>query len=131
MNNKSQISYKIVLNKLYNLITYHNKINLKVSSISTNFELALINATKNVFKKVRHVGCLFHFIKNIGLNLSKLGLFNNIIKNQTTDLLIDLSTIPLRFKTIILYLKKYSKNIMIFILILNLEFYIKNLGLIL
>lgn len=102
MNNKSQISYKIVLNKLYNLITYHNKINLKVSSISTNFELALINATKNVFKKVRHVGCLFHFIKNIGLNLSKLGLFNNIIKNQTTDLLIDLSTIPLRFKTIIL-----------------------------
>ena len=98
MNNKSQISYEIVLNKLKDIITYNNNIELKVISISTDFEVALINGTKIVFKNIRHVGCLFHYVKNIRLNLSKLGLYNKNTIQLSNELLKELTTIPFKYQ---------------------------------
>ena len=98
MNNKSQISYEIVLNKLKDIITYNNNIELKVISISTDFEVALINVTKIVFKNIRHVGCLFHYVKNIRLYLSKLGLYNKNTTQLSNELLKELTTIPFKYQ---------------------------------
>ena len=62
MNNKTQISYEIVLSTLYDIITEKNTVKLNVITISTDFENGLINACKNIFKNIRHVGCLFHYV---------------------------------------------------------------------
>ena len=87
MNNKSQTSYEISLSSLYNIITeYHNN-SLNIISICTDFEEALINAVKLVFKNIRNVGCLFHYIKNIRLNMQKIGLLKDEIKNNSETLL--------------------------------------------
>ena len=63
MNNKSQISYEIVLNKLKDIITYNNNKELKVISISTDFEVALINVTKILFKNIRMLDVYFIMLK--------------------------------------------------------------------
>ena len=52
---------------------------------------------KEVFPNTRHVGCLFHFIKNIRLNLLKLGLYNEEIKEKTYNLLKAIGQFPFKY----------------------------------
>ena len=94
MNNKLQNSYEIIFNCLLEYITTNYTIELKCKSICTDFEDALYNAIKKIFKNVRHVGCLFHFAKNIRLNLSKLGLFSEELSEITNDLFKNICIFP-------------------------------------
>ena len=100
-----------------------NNKSIKLVTISTDFEKALISSVKNVFNNIRHVGCLFHYIKILRLNLSKIGLFRNNIKDLTTKFLSKLGIIPFKFNdnpNIIdgifseyntLYIKETDKNL--------------------
>ena len=38
---------------------------LKLKSISTDFELGLINALEIVFPGIRKIGCFYHLVKTI------------------------------------------------------------------
>ena len=96
MNNKNEKSYELVFKSLLNIITMDNSIDLKIISITTDFEKGILNAVKTVFKNIRHVGCMFHYIKNLRLNLLKIGLINNEISNLTKELLINLGTISFK-----------------------------------
>ena len=79
LNNKFQLSYEIVLGLIKNIITENNSYEIKLLIITTVFEKGLINTVKLVFKNIRTVGCLFHYVKNIRLNMQKLSLFKKII----------------------------------------------------
>ena len=96
LNNKLQNSYEIVLNNIKNIITENNTFKINLISISHDFEEALINAIKNTFINIRNVGCLYHYIKNIRLNMKKIHLFQKDIKEICDRLLKDLGTIPFK-----------------------------------
>ena len=49
---------------------------------------------QSTFPKIRIVGCLFHFTKQIRFQLLKKGLFNSEYKENTEELLKDLSPRP-------------------------------------
>ena len=67
---------------------------LKVITITTYLEDGLINAVKSVFQNVRHVGCLFHYIKNLRLKMSKFDLFSKDNKDFFYELFKSLSSLP-------------------------------------
>jgi uncharacterized protein with FMN-binding domain len=94
MNSKSEKSYEIVLSKLNNIITQDNSLEVKILTITSDFELSLINSIHKIFKHCRHIGCLFHFIKNIRLNMLKIGLLNTNLKDISNNLLSKISSIP-------------------------------------
>ena len=96
MNIKHEKSYELVFKSLLNIITIENTVKLNLISVTTDFEKSLTNAVKKVFNNIRHIGCLFHFVKNIRLNLLKIGLINNEIIHITDEFLKDLSSTPFR-----------------------------------
>jgi len=98
MNPKTQKSYEIVLQSVFNIITNDNNRSFNINSISTDFKEGLINATNKIFLKVRKIGCLFHFIKNIRLNLNKIGLYNTNISDKIDILLSRIGTIPFKIQ---------------------------------
>jgi len=97
MNNKLKKSYDLVFTSIFNIISLDNNKSIKLVTITTDFEKALIASVKKVFTNIRHVGCLFHYIKILRLNLSKIGLFRNNIKDVTIKFLTKLGAIPFRF----------------------------------
>ena len=96
-NNKYINSYVKIFDKVKNIITLENTINLNWKSISIDFESALIESIKKVFNNIRIVGCMFHYIKNIRLNALKFGLFTKINEVITDNLIKDLSIIPYKY----------------------------------
>lgn len=93
-NTKYESTYIEILKSFKNIITNENNTQLKVITITTDFEEGLINAVKIVFPEVRHVGCLFHYVKNLRLRMSKLGLFAKGKKEIFYELFKNLSSIP-------------------------------------
>ena len=87
MNNKSKKSYELVLTSKLKIISLDNNKSIKLDTVTTDFEKALIASVKKIFNNIRHVGCLLHYIKIVRLNLSKVGLFRNNIKDITTKFL--------------------------------------------
>ena len=55
MNYKKEKSYDIVLNKLYNIISQGNNLDLKIITIASDFEISVINSIHKIFKNCRHV----------------------------------------------------------------------------
>ena len=84
----------MILNVFKRLLTKETSRQIKIFTISTDFEYNLIESVKDVFKEVRHVGCLFHYVKQMRLNMCKIGLYNHDYKEYSDDLLKDLTTIP-------------------------------------
>ena len=65
-----------------------------MESICTDFEHGLMNACMIVFKNIRIIVCLFHYIKNIRLKALKSGLFSNDVNENTENLIKELGSIP-------------------------------------
>ena len=82
-----QKSYEIVLNTVKNIINDDNNIDYNIETIWSDFEEGIINAIYKIFNEIRHAGCLFHFIKNVRLNLVKIELYHCDI-TYITDLLL-------------------------------------------
>jgi len=79
-NNKTYEGYKLIFNDLLNKINIFTKINkskLKIKTVTTDFEVALYTAFKEIFIKevpnLHHIGCYYHYIYNIRKQLMKLG----------------------------------------------------------
>lgn len=79
-NNKTYEGYKIIfedLLKKINIFTKINKSKLKLKTITSDFEIALYQAFKDIFIKeipdLEHIGCFYHYIYNVRKNLIKLG----------------------------------------------------------
>lgn len=84
INNKTYFGYKTLFEdlsvKLGNL-TKNLKTDLKIETLTTDFEIALYKAFLDIFNKeaiiLRHIGCYFHYMYNINKNLGKYGFYTN------------------------------------------------------
>ena len=74
MNNKTEKLYREIFNYLESIININNREIINNITITIDFELAELNAIKNIYPNIRLIGCWFHFKKNIVKNAKKKGL---------------------------------------------------------
>ena len=94
LNNKFENSYILALSSIKNLLNINDTINISLESITCDFEKSLLNSINKVFVNVRLMGCLFHFVKNIRLNMGKYGLLINEYLEFSENLLKEISKGP-------------------------------------
>ena len=57
--------------KAFKRLLLENFKNFKIKSITSDFEDELLNAINVIFPKQRKIGCMFHYVKQLRLNLGK------------------------------------------------------------
>ena len=103
INNKTENGYIELFKSIKNILILEYTKNLNLKSISTDFEIGLINAIERVFPGVRRIGCFYHFVRAIKEKCKKLGLFKNKElkedknKNFNTQMLNEVFTLPFSF----------------------------------
>ena len=50
---------------IFNILTIEDTRQLKLKSITTDFEPGLINALNKIIPDIRKVGCFYHFVRAI------------------------------------------------------------------
>jgi hypothetical protein len=109
MSNKTEILYDMVFKSIKNILTQNNIYELKIETITTDTEIALINAIHTNFPKSQRIGCWFHLKQDLMREAKKLGLFNSKNKkvniDMTLEVITQLSLLPLEYKGDINYLK--------------------------
>ena len=61
INNKKEEGYKYLFSKIKYLLTLENEDELNLHTYTIDFEKALINASKEIFSKIRQIGCYYHY----------------------------------------------------------------------
>ena len=93
--------YDIVFRSIYRILSQNNMYNLNIKTITTDTELALINAINSNFKETQRIGCWFHLKQDLIRNARILGLLNKKNKeidiNYTYDIIHQLTLIPLEY----------------------------------
>ena len=56
-------------------MTKYNSIEIKLETITVDFETALINALREIFKNIKIIGCYFHYMQALDRNARKLGFY--------------------------------------------------------
>ena len=92
-------------------MTLNGKIKLKVKTIVTYQEKALINTVTTVFPKCQRISCLFHYKKDIIRNIKSYGLYNKANKNQSNIIIYKLGKLPFTYKGDIKYVIQETQNI--------------------
>lgn len=60
MNNKTEIMYDLIFKSIIPIITQYNNYNMKLKSITSDIEIALINVININFQKIIRINCFFH-----------------------------------------------------------------------
>ena len=76
MSNKTEIIYDMVFKSLKKILTQNGIYPLNIKTITTDTELALINAVNNNFVDVQRIGCWFHLKQDLLREAKVLGLLN-------------------------------------------------------
>ena len=109
MSNKSEILYDLIFKSVKRLISQQNIYDLSFKTITTDTEIALINAVKNNFDKATRIGCWFHLSQDLIREARTIGLLNSKNKkidiNTTYEIITQLSLLPLNYKGDMEYLK--------------------------
>ena len=87
MRNKTEILYDLIFKSVIRIISQQNVYTLNILTITTDTEIALINAVNNNFPKVTRIGCWFHLNQDLIREAKIMGLFNKKIKKLTLILL--------------------------------------------
>ena len=80
MSNKTEILYDQVFKSVIRILTQNNVYKLNIFTITTDTELALINAIQNNFSNSQRIGCWFHLKQALLREARILGLLNKKIK---------------------------------------------------
>ena len=86
MSNKTEILYYLVFKAVIRLIMQQNIFKLEFQTISTNIEIALINAAINNFPEVHCHGCWFDLNKDLIRQTRTMGLLIAKIKKLALKL---------------------------------------------
>ena len=65
INNKLENGYKELFISIYNILNIGNTIELNLKSVTTDFEIVLINGIKYVFPEIKMIECFYHFERAI------------------------------------------------------------------
>ena len=68
INSKLFQSYLLVFSAFKNILTKYNSIEIKLETITVDFETALINALREIFKNIKIIGCYFHYMQALDRN---------------------------------------------------------------
>ena len=75
MNNKIYDNYKEVFFSIKNILTQNDLYSLNIETITTDSEKALIKAIYNIFPKIKHFNCYYHYKQDLIRNFKKAGLY--------------------------------------------------------
>ena len=81
MNTKLENIYSDIL-KYINTELLEKNINNKNTTFTCDFETAIINSIRSVFKNVRIIGCYFHYKQSLLRNAKNLDMVKKNIKKQ-------------------------------------------------
>ena len=96
INSKLYQGYLLAFNAFNNIITKYNSINIKLESITIDFEEGLIKALHAIYPKIKLIGCFFHYM----FNLDKKARFYELYKYENIEIkniLKKLGSIPFLF----------------------------------
>ena len=96
INNKKEEGYKILFEKIYNILTIERTENWNFNSYTIDFETALINATSLVFSGKRQIGCFYHYCRNIREHSIKMQIKPNEDLNDK-QFLKEIYSLPFKF----------------------------------
>ena len=117
MTNKTEILYDLIFKSVKRIITQQNIYSLNILTITTDTEIALINAVNNNFPHVTRIGCWFHLNQDLIREAKIMGLFNSknkeIDANITYEIITQISLLPLNYKGNIEYLKNQLNIILL------------------
>ena len=109
MSNKTEILYDMIFKSIKNILSQNDIYELKIDTITTDTELALINAIHINFPNTQRIGCWFHLKQDLIREAKILGLMNkknkNINTESTLEVITQLSMLPLEYNGDIKYLK--------------------------
>ena len=60
MSNRTEILYNMAFKSVKNILTQNNIYKLEIKTITTDTEIALINAINDSFDNIQRLGCWFH-----------------------------------------------------------------------
>ena len=117
ISNKTEIMYDLIFKSIIRILTQNNLYQLNYETITTDTEIALINAININFPNSTRIGCWFHLKQNL-LNQAKINRLlnkknNKIDVNLTFEIIKQLSILPLTYKGDINYLKETTHVIML------------------
>ena len=102
MSNKTEILYDLIFKSIIRILTQNNLYHIKFETITTDTEIALINAIKINFENSTRLACWFHLKQNLLNQAKTCGLLNKnnpkIDINITFDIISQLSILPLTYK---------------------------------
>ena len=132
INNKYQSGYTKTLLEFKRILTIENTYKIDLKSITIDFEISLWNSLNIVFPTIKLIGCYFHFIKQVRLNLGKKGLLINEFAHE--EFLKEIAKFPFIYfnnpncfdEIFNQYKKLYINNEDIIKLIKNFEKYFKD-----
>ena len=117
MTNRTEILYDLIFKSVIRIITQQKSYTLNILTITTDTELALINAVHNNFPTANRIGCWFHLNQDLIREAKIMGLFNkqnkDIDANITYEIISQLSLLPLNYKGDIEYLKNQLNVILL------------------
>ena len=102
---------------LKRILTQNELYQLNIKTITTDTEVALINAINANFQETQKIGCWFHLKQDLIRNARIMGLLNKRNKdidiNITFEIITQLTILPLQYKGNIDYIKeKINKMIL-------------------
>ena len=101
MSNKTEILYDLIFKSVKRILTQNNIYQLSIKTITTDTELALINAVKLNFPQSQRIGCWFHLKQDLMKQSRILGLLNPKNIKTTPDITLEvitqLSILPIEF----------------------------------
>ena len=87
LNTKSEFNYNESLKFLKSKLTNNETEIIKLTTITCDFEIALINAISEIFKNIYKVGCYFHYKQCLRRNAQKFGLIKKSLIKDTNKLI--------------------------------------------
>ena len=101
MSNKTEILYDLVFKALNRILTQNKIYALEIKTITTDTEIALINAIKTNFPKSQKLGCWFHLKQDLMREARVLGLLNpknnKVNPEITLEVITQLSLLPIEY----------------------------------
>ena len=117
MSNKTEILYDLIFKSLKRIISQQNIYDLTFKTITTDTEIALINAVERNFDKIKRKGYWFHLSQDLIREARLMGLLNSKSKdidiNLTYEIITQLTLLPINYKGNIENLKKFLNVLII------------------
>ena len=108
MNNKRYDNYKEVFISIKNILTQNELYSLNIETITTDSEKALIKAIYNIFPKIKHFNCYYHYKQDLIRNFKKAGLYKKNSKdgekNECKNVINELGLLPINYNGDINYI---------------------------